>query len=180
MSRIRKGLTYSNVISTLCLFLLVGGGTAFAASQLGKESVGSRQLQKEAVTPAKLSAKAKAAMVGPAGPAGAKGATGATGPAGPAGPAGAPGAPGAAGTVTTEIVNNATATDTSTVKELTATCPSGTVLSGGFVLNPGNSGNVVLRATRSYAPDTGTWLVRAVNSGAIEAWQLTTVAVCRK
>jgi hypothetical protein len=88
MSRIRHRLTYSNVISTVCLFLLIGGGTAFAASELGKESIGSRQLKKEAVTPAKLSAKAKSALTGPAGPAGPKGATGAAGPAGPQGPAG--------------------------------------------------------------------------------------------
>jgi hypothetical protein len=47
-------LTYSNVISTLCLFLLLGGGTAFAANQLGKNSVGSKQIKKNAVTTAKL------------------------------------------------------------------------------------------------------------------------------
>jgi hypothetical protein len=174
MSRLRPRITYANVISTVCLFLLIGGGTAFAASQLGKESVGSRQLKKEAVTPAKLSAKAKAAMVGPAGPAGPKGATGAAGPAGPAGPAGA------AASVSTELVNSVTATDATTVKETAVACPSGTVLSGGYVLNPGSSAGVVLRATRNYAPDTGTWLVRGVNSGAAETWQLTVVAVCRK
>jgi hypothetical protein len=176
MSRIRRSLTYSNVISTVCLVLLVGGGTAFAASQLGKETVGARQLKKEAVTPAKLSAKAKTAMVGPAGPAGAKGATGATGPAGPAGPAGAPGT---AASLTTEVVNAATAIDTTTAKELSATCPSGTVLGGGYVLNA-NGTNVVLRAVRSYAPDGGSWLVRAINSGPAEAWGLTVVAVCKK
>jgi len=87
MSRIRKQLTYANVISTLCLVLVVGGGSAFAASQLGKESIGTRALKKEAVTPAKLSQKAKATLVGPAGPAGQKGATGPTGPAGAPGTA---------------------------------------------------------------------------------------------
>lgn len=57
MDRPRK-LTYSNVISTLCLFLLLGGGTAFAASHLGKNSVGTAQLKKNAVTAAKLKAGA--------------------------------------------------------------------------------------------------------------------------
>ena len=64
MKRLSGKLTYANVISTLCLFLLLGGGTAFAASQLGKNSVGSKQikngaigtgkLKKEAVTGAKI------------------------------------------------------------------------------------------------------------------------------
>jgi hypothetical protein len=174
MSRFRPRFTYANVISTVCLFLLIGGGTAFAASQLGKESVGARQLKKEAVTPAKLSAKAKTALTGPAGPAGAKGATGATGPAGPAG------APGAAATVATESVTVASANDATTVKEVAVPCPSGTVLSGGYVLNTNGNTNIVLRATRNYAPDPGTWLVRAANSGVAENWELTVVAVCRK
>jgi hypothetical protein len=84
-------LSYANVTSTLCLVLLVGGGTAFAASQLGKESVGTKQLKKEAVTPAKLSSASKKALTGPAGlvgPRGPAGPVGLTGPAGPAGPQG--------------------------------------------------------------------------------------------
>jgi hypothetical protein len=83
------------------LFLLLGGGTAVAASQLGKESVGTNQLKKAAVTPAKLSAAAKAGMQGPAGPQvqqGAKGATGARGATGAQGPRGETGAKGDTGT----------------------------------------------------------------------------------
>jgi hypothetical protein len=49
-STIVQHLTYANVISTLCLFLLLSGGAAFAASQLGKNSVGPKQLKKNAVT----------------------------------------------------------------------------------------------------------------------------------
>ena len=49
----RPRLTYSNVVSTLCLFLLLGGGAAYAASHLGKNSVGSKQLKKNAVITAK-------------------------------------------------------------------------------------------------------------------------------
>jgi hypothetical protein len=88
MRRIRAKLTYSNVVSTLCLVLLLGGGTAYAASQFAKESIGTNALKKEAVTPAKLSKKAKAALQGPAGE---KGAPGVTGPQGPKGDQGAPG-----------------------------------------------------------------------------------------
>jgi hypothetical protein len=94
MRRIRAKLTYANVISTACLFLLVGGGSAYAASQLGRESVGTNQLKKAAVTPAKLSRAAKKAMAGPAGPAGQKGATGAKGTTGAKGATGATGAKG--------------------------------------------------------------------------------------
>jgi hypothetical protein len=91
MKRISLKLSYSNVISTLCLFLLVGGGTAFAASQLEKESVGAHQLKKGAVTPVKLSAASKATLTGP------KGATGATGAQGPRGERGERGERGGTG-----------------------------------------------------------------------------------
>jgi hypothetical protein len=53
LKRIRKRLTYANVLSTLAVFLLLGGATAVAAS-LGKNSVGSKQLKKNAVTTAKI------------------------------------------------------------------------------------------------------------------------------
>jgi hypothetical protein len=49
----RPRLTYANVISTLCLFILLGGG-AYAATQLPKNSVGTAQIRKHAVTKAKL------------------------------------------------------------------------------------------------------------------------------
>jgi hypothetical protein len=89
--RLRGHLTYSNVISTICLFLLLGGGTAWATAKvLGKESVGSKQLKKEAVTPAKLSKAAKTALGGSAGP---RGEAGAQGPKGDEGSPGAPGEP---------------------------------------------------------------------------------------
>jgi len=50
----RPKLTYANVIATLALFLALGGGAAFAASQLAKNSVGARQLKRNAVTAAKV------------------------------------------------------------------------------------------------------------------------------
>ena len=54
MRQIRKRLTYANVMSSIAVFLLLGGGAAFAATQLGKNSVGSKQLKKNAVTAAKI------------------------------------------------------------------------------------------------------------------------------
>jgi len=53
MKHLRGRLTYANLLSTLCLFLLLGGG-AFAAIKLPKNSVGPRQLKKNAVTGAKV------------------------------------------------------------------------------------------------------------------------------
>ncbi len=87
MKRLSGKLTYSNVISTLCLVLLLGGGTAYAASQLGKESVGTRQLAKGAVTPAKLSKASKKTLTGPKGATGAQGIQGIQGKTGETGKA---------------------------------------------------------------------------------------------
>lgn len=49
-----KKLTYSNVVSTLCLFLLLGGGAAVAASHLGKNTVGAKQLKRGSITTPKI------------------------------------------------------------------------------------------------------------------------------
>jgi hypothetical protein len=51
---LRRHLTYANVISTLCLFLVLGGGAAVAATKLGRSSVGTEQLKGEAVTKGKM------------------------------------------------------------------------------------------------------------------------------
>ena len=39
MTRVRHHLTYSNVVSTLCLFLLLGGGVAYAAGTIGSADI---------------------------------------------------------------------------------------------------------------------------------------------
>jgi hypothetical protein len=82
MHRLRGSLTYSNVMVTVLALLVLGGGTAYAASHLGKESVGARQLKKGAVTPAKLNPASLVTLTGP------KGSTGPTGPQGPKGDGG--------------------------------------------------------------------------------------------
>jgi hypothetical protein len=58
VQRVRKRLTYANVISTLALFLVLGGATAFAAGHLGKNTVGTKQLKNNAVTGAKIKKEA--------------------------------------------------------------------------------------------------------------------------
>jgi hypothetical protein len=57
MRTIRERLTYSNVVSTLALFLVVCGGAAYAA-KVAKKSVGPSQLKANAVTTAKIKANA--------------------------------------------------------------------------------------------------------------------------
>jgi hypothetical protein len=53
MSWLRARATYANVVSTVCLFLLLGGA-AYAAGALPKNSVGTKQLKANAVTGAKV------------------------------------------------------------------------------------------------------------------------------
>jgi hypothetical protein len=55
VKRIRTHLSYANVMSTIAVFLVLGGGAAIAAKQLvPKKSVGTKQLKPNAVTTAKI------------------------------------------------------------------------------------------------------------------------------
>jgi len=53
VSRIRKQLTYANLMATVAVFIALGGA-GYAASKLPKNSVGSRQIKVGAVTAAKI------------------------------------------------------------------------------------------------------------------------------
>jgi Collagen triple helix repeat (20 copies) len=94
-ARRRRRLSYANVVSSLALFIALGG-VSWAAATLPANSVGTRQLKDNAVTAEKVANRSLRAedfargtlLVGP------QGADGAAGPAGPAGPAGAAGAKG--------------------------------------------------------------------------------------
>jgi hypothetical protein len=91
VKQIRKRLTYANVMSSLAVFIVLGGA-AVAATQLPKNSVGSKQLKRNAVTAAKIKkdavtgAKVKKGSLDASDfkagqlPAGPKGDTGAVGP----------------------------------------------------------------------------------------------------
>ena len=52
--RSRPQLTYANVMVTLLAFVVLFGGGAYAATKLMKDSVGTKQLQKDAVTSPKV------------------------------------------------------------------------------------------------------------------------------
>ena len=55
MKQVRKRLTYANVMSSIAVFLVIGGGAAIAAKTvLPKKSVGTKQLKANAVTTAKI------------------------------------------------------------------------------------------------------------------------------
>jgi len=59
LKQIRKRLTYANVMSSLAVFLMLGGATAFAASKIGPNqlkanSVKTGKIVKEAVTAGKI------------------------------------------------------------------------------------------------------------------------------
>jgi hypothetical protein len=90
LKQLRSNLTYANVMATIAVFLVLCGGTAYAAKQiLAKGSVGARQLKKGAVTPSKLAKGSKAALMGATGargPQGAQGPQGLKGEVGPTGP----------------------------------------------------------------------------------------------
>jgi hypothetical protein len=107
--RLRPRLTYANVIASLALFLALAGGS-YAALQIPKNSVGTRQLKRNAVTSPKVkpgsllvsdfSASQRSQLRGPTGATGARGPEGprgATGPEGLSGPRGATGAEGPRG-----------------------------------------------------------------------------------
>jgi Collagen triple helix repeat (20 copies) len=107
MQRLRGKLTYANVMATVAVFLVLGGG-AYAATAIPPNSVGTRQLKNNSVTGAKVkdgsllakdfgTGQLPAGAQGPAGAAGPRGETGATGATGPEGDAGPTGARGEVG-----------------------------------------------------------------------------------
>jgi hypothetical protein len=53
LARLRPHLSYANVVSTLCLFVLLGG-TAYAATALTRGSVKGKHIAKNAITSAKV------------------------------------------------------------------------------------------------------------------------------
>jgi hypothetical protein len=72
MRSIRKRLTYANVMSSIAVFLILGGASALAATHLAKNSVGTKQLKANAVTAVKIKG---GAVSGPKLSAGAVGST---------------------------------------------------------------------------------------------------------
>ena len=84
--RMRRRLTYANVIATLALFLALNVG-AYAAFKIPPNSIGSAELKNKAVTPKKVSPSAIKLFRGKKGEKGSEGAKGLPGAAGAQGTA---------------------------------------------------------------------------------------------
>ncbi|MCW3047983.1 MAG: hypothetical protein JWO74_2267 [Solirubrobacterales bacterium] len=126
MRRLRRHLSYANVMSSIAVFVVLGGG-AYAAATLPRNSVGSKQIKPKAVTSSKIASNAVTSdkvkdgsllltdfkpgqlvsSPGPAGPAGPAGAVGPAGAKGDKGETGAAGVAGAAGTAVAYAFVNA-------------------------------------------------------------------------
>ena len=146
----RPKLSYANVISTLCLFLLLGGGAAFAASQLGKNSVGTKQLKKNAVTTAKIKNQAiKSAKLADGAVTAAKLAPGVA----VSGPPGPPGAAPGGGSTTTSFSFRTSAEET--VDNL--------VQAGGLTIDVSCKGTV-LTATAETSVDNSSFYTASIST----------------
>lgn len=114
-------LTYANVIATLALFVALGG-SAYAATQLPKNSVSTKSIKKGAVTLAKIDPTAQAALKGQKGDPGAPGKNGTDGTKGAEGKEGKEGKAAATNSTVVEGFGTGSAF---------AACPSGDHLTGG-------------------------------------------------
>jgi hypothetical protein len=141
----RPKLSYANVMSTLCFFLLLGG-SAYAAGQLGKNSVGTKQLKKNAVTGAKVKDGSLFASDFKSGQL----------------PAGAPGAPGVTTLLTPNVVTRygpERSLETAHGNSSYAGCHTGEAVTGGgyeFVEGNPSTPNYVIGGNRPSTETTPT------------------------
>lgn len=169
---IRRHLSFANVTSLMALVFAMGG-TGYALT-LPKNSVGGKQLRKNAVTGAKVknrSLRASDFALGqlPSGAPGAPGAPGATGPTGPKGAAGDPGVPGVVGAVTVQR-GDFGLTDGSS-SGVSVPCPGGTkAIGGGASVDAITSADI--RATVSRPDRTG---VAPAAGETFNGWRVTYV-----
>ena len=173
ISKLRPHLTYANVVSTICLFILLGGSAYAVASQLPRNSVKSRHIAPGAVHRADLARNAVTSgkvrdrslrrvdfaagqlPTGRRGPAGPRGPRGQRGPRGRTGARGPQGAPGLSAL---EVVSNSSPGGADAEQSATASCPDGKVaICGGAETTAG--GDVVVVSSRR-TTDGGGWTVR--------------------
>jgi hypothetical protein len=177
MRRFRLKRPSSAMVVAMLALMVALGGTGYAASQLPKNSVGTKQIKKNAVNSAKVknrSLLAKDFKRGqlPAGLDGLDGDTGPVGPTGPQGAAGTNGTNGAAGATNVRIREAATAsTAPDTMNNTsTASCDTGEVAVGGGVkFELGTVANMQL--SDSYPNDSNAdnkpdqWIVNVTGNG---------------
>jgi hypothetical protein len=201
LGRLLSHLTYANVVSTLCLFVVLSG-TAYAAATLPINSVGRAQLKANAVISSKVQDGAllrkdfmagqlpagPRGSVGPAGAIGATGASGAQGPAGLQGPQGIQGFTGASGPqgppggFDLGKISYVTGPTTSVPSVaglavgIEALCPTGNkVVGGGFRIL---SADTAVGVVRSENNSTGSgWTVEVTNTSS-RAVDMDATAIC--
>jgi hypothetical protein len=160
-----------------CVALVVSlGGVSYAAGVLPKNSVGTAQLQKKAVTGAKVKNRTLTAVDFKAGqlPAGPQGPAGPEGPRGDTGAAGQPGPAGATGISGYEVVNTAPATlGPGAITAVSASCPAGKKVLGGG----GTVGHDV-RILASRPVGETAWWWQAQNEGASTVTGMQGYAIC--
>jgi hypothetical protein len=163
---LRGKLTYANVVSTLCLFILLGGG-AYAAIRLPKNSVGTSQLKNGAVTGAKVKVGSLPASSFKEGQL----------PLGAVGPIGPKGEPGATHVLTYEGEITVVPGDMSESRAVA--CPPGEMATGGgftFEESPSGPGDLIkqnrpneLTSGHNLIPESGkpanSWFVEMKNFG---------------
>lgn len=108
-ARVRRHLTYANVVSSLCLLIVLGGGTAYAAITITGKNVDNGSLtgadiKNNSVTGSDVKSLTARDFKGGKLPAGPQGATGPQGPQGATGQAGANGSP--AGSINTGVIQS--------------------------------------------------------------------------
>jgi hypothetical protein len=181
MRIVRTHLTYANVTASLALFVALSG-SAYAAIKLPANSVGTAQLQSNAVTSPKvldgslLAADFKAGQL----PVGQRGPKGPAGPVGLAGPAGSQGPAGPAGGVSgLEVIYAASVGGAFTVKSSEAHCPAGKKVTGGGSAIAGETNARVTVSAPGAVPNPTSWYVEAIEPTATgESWTLYAYAVC--
>ena len=138
MKSLRGKLTYANIMATIAVFIALGGAS-YAATHLPKNSVGTRQLKKGAVTTAKIAKGTQAALAG------------SKGPKGVPGPPGTPGAPGAPATRLFAQVNS-----DGTVNASGSPVTAKRLSSGRYIVNFGREiGHCAVSVNQASVPDFG-------------------------
>lgn len=166
MRKLRERLTYGNVVATICLFLLLGGG-AFAAVGVGSASIHACYNKRSGVL--RIASRCKRteravswSRVGPQGPRGQRGAAGRNGSNGAKGTNGTAGAAGATGTTGPSDVyadGRATGTLTGTFASFgQVTVPAGSYLLQGKVTFAATEPNSEMSCSLAAEPTaTATW-----------------------
>ena len=194
MTRLRRHLSYANVMATIAVFIALGGAS-YAAIKLPKNSVGAKQLKKNAISSPKVKdgslqagdfavgslphgATGAQGPIGVKGETGAKGATGANGVTGASGTTGAKGATGATGPTDLFFGNGSSATDATDSKSAIATCPVGTqIISGGGAIVGGGLNSVAI--DQNERNNATSWKVSAhEHTATASTWGVNARAIC--